>query len=445
MNTNKHELAKLGLAFAVGVSLSAGYVALGAGDRGDEPAVVVVREQCDEHEGDAAAETGEADHGPLALADLPGDAALPEGLALHVDRRAMWIETGDRRRVLAQLDDGRLRPADVRRGQVSSLESALVDADGVTTAVLWIDHRVPGATLADVLATLERAGVTTVALAVEGVGDGPRAYRFTPNFRGDAGDDDGPWALGLSLRLTERGGATAWVRPTIASQPRSGGPSEHPLDIGDPTGTGQVCALSTAERPDPATVADLERQLCALNRADRDAPLGVEFVLARGRTVGEFLALRATDGREGECRGPTFIAGAYAAPADECAAAIGPEAALDRFAGGPRPSRTAPVEAGVDGWLDKDAIRQVVRENIAAVRSCYNDALRDDPTLAGRVVIRAVIDGDGSVGHTEVAEGTSIGHPKVARCIADAMASWQFPASKSGTTIVTYPFVLSPG
>jgi hypothetical protein len=101
--------------------------------------------------------------------------------------------------------------------------------------------------------------------------------------------------------------------------------------------------------------------------------------------------------------------------------------------------------AKIEGALDKDIIRRIVRAHINEVRVCYNDGLLKDPTLAGRVAIQFVIKGDGYVGSALIADD-NLPDPQVGQCIAKAVQTWQFPKPRGGgNVIVTYPFNLDPG
>lgn len=97
------------------------------------------------------------------------------------------------------------------------------------------------------------------------------------------------------------------------------------------------------------------------------------------------------------------------------------------------------------GALDKDIIRRVVRSHIVEVRACYNKGLARDKTLKGRVMITFTIGADGAVSAAEVAEST-FKDAEVARCVAAAVKTWEFPEPEGGgNVVVSYPFVLLPG
>jgi hypothetical protein len=115
---------------------------------------------------------------------------------------------------------------------------------------------------------------------------------------------------------------------------------------------------------------------------------------------------------------------------------------------GNRGSRVPTVrqaKAEVQGALDKDIIRRIVRAHINEVRYCYNQALARDPNAKGRVAVQFTIGGTGKVPSAVVQE-TTMKDAGVGNCIAQAVRRWTFPKPEGGgSVIVTYPFVLEPG
>ena len=104
--------------------------------------------------------------------------------------------------------------------------------------------------------------------------------------------------------------------------------------------------------------------------------------------------------------------------------------------------RAAPPS--VSGLLSPEAIRRVVLRNLGQVNHCYEQGLATSPNAAGRVVVRFVIGGTGTVIGSNVADN-SLGVPSVGECIANAVRRWQFPAPEGGGVVtVNYPFNLQP-
>jgi TonB family protein len=101
--------------------------------------------------------------------------------------------------------------------------------------------------------------------------------------------------------------------------------------------------------------------------------------------------------------------------------------------------------AMVKGSLSKEVIRRIVHRHINEVKFCYERELAKRPDLSGRVSIKFIISGSGSVQMAAVADST-IGAPVVENCIAEAVRRWSFPQPEGGgIVIVTYPFQLEAG
>ncbi len=103
-----------------------------------------------------------------------------------------------------------------------------------------------------------------------------------------------------------------------------------------------------------------------------------------------------------------------------------------------------PSTPEVEGTIAPEAIRRVVLRNIGQVNRCYEQGLSVNPRAMGRVAVRFVIAGGGSVLATGVTED-GLGMPAVSSCIASAVRRWNFPVPESsGPVTVTYPFTLMP-
>ncbi len=98
-------------------------------------------------------------------------------------------------------------------------------------------------------------------------------------------------------------------------------------------------------------------------------------------------------------------------------------------------------KATVEGALDKDIIRRIVRAHINEIRYCYNQGLARDPSLRGRVEVQFTINEAGKV-PTAVVASTTLKDASVGTCVAQAVKRWTFPKPKGGNVVVTYPFVL---
>jgi hypothetical protein len=97
----------------------------------------------------------------------------------------------------------------------------------------------------------------------------------------------------------------------------------------------------------------------------------------------------------------------------------------------------------VSGGMDKEAIRRVIRQNIAAIKHCYERQLNRDPSLHGKISVRWQIGSRGSVIFSKIHRST-LKNSKVAGCVRNKIHSLKFPPPPSGQIAeVIYPFVFS--
>jgi len=97
----------------------------------------------------------------------------------------------------------------------------------------------------------------------------------------------------------------------------------------------------------------------------------------------------------------------------------------------------------VGGRLPPEVIQRVVRQNFGRFKACYENGLRNNPSLQGRVAVRFVIGRDGDVAN--VANGGSdLPDGGVVSCVTRAFYGLSFPHPENGIVTVTYPIVFSP-
>lgn len=112
----------------------------------------------------------------------------------------------------------------------------------------------------------------------------------------------------------------------------------------------------------------------------------------------------------------------------------------------PRPSlgRVVLDKHTVDGNLDADIVRRIVRAHQNELHACYDKGLARDPKLAGSLTIDFVIGGNGKV-RSSVVESSTVSDATIATCVAKAIKRWRFPTSTDGKDVkVSYPFTLRP-
>jgi Ca-activated chloride channel family protein len=111
---------------------------------------------------------------------------------------------------------------------------------------------------------------------------------------------------------------------------------------------------------------------------------------------------------------------------------------------GTRVPRVRSGAATVVGSIDKDLVRRIIRRHLAQVRKCYETALTNDPSLAGKIVLELVVAADGEVVAARVAED-GLSDATVGVCMAKAASTWKFPPNPAGPITIRYPFVFAPG
>ena len=94
----------------------------------------------------------------------------------------------------------------------------------------------------------------------------------------------------------------------------------------------------------------------------------------------------------------------------------------------------------------KEEIQRVVAANRDKVRACYDAALKENPGIAGDLVVSFVIDPAGQVKTAEVNWAESELHiPELDTCAVDVVKTLQFPPSSRGLeSKVNYPFNFNP-
>jgi hypothetical protein len=92
--------------------------------------------------------------------------------------------------------------------------------------------------------------------------------------------------------------------------------------------------------------------------------------------------------------------------------------------------------------LPIEVVRRIVRQNFGRFRLCYESGLRLDPTLAGAVRVRFVVETDGAVGTVNDA-GSTLPDAGVVACIERAFGNLSFPEPTGGALSVTYSLSFS--
>jgi hypothetical protein len=109
-----------------------------------------------------------------------------------------------------------------------------------------------------------------------------------------------------------------------------------------------------------------------------------------------------------------------------------------------KPPQVRMGATSVSGRLPPEVIQRIVRQNFGRFRLCYENGLRNNPNLQGRVAVRFVIGRDGAV--SQVGNGGSdMPDSGVVSCVVRAFYGLSFPQPEGGIVTVVYPIMFSPG
>ncbi|HEX9051741.1 MAG TPA: AgmX/PglI C-terminal domain-containing protein [Anaeromyxobacter sp.] len=101
----------------------------------------------------------------------------------------------------------------------------------------------------------------------------------------------------------------------------------------------------------------------------------------------------------------------------------------------------AAEEAEVDSAdIDQAKLAAFVKARMAGIKSCYENALKRNPGLKGKIAIRFTILETGGLADVTAAQN-GLGSSEVAACIVNTMRSWRTQFRPSGPVTVEYPFV----
>jgi outer membrane biosynthesis protein TonB len=118
---------------------------------------------------------------------------------------------------------------------------------------------------------------------------------------------------------------------------------------------------------------------------------------------------------------------------------------------GVQKTAVAIVDEGVDtagdgagsAGRDSRSLMAVVQRYVAGVKFCYDNALKKNPQLAGKITLQMDITAPGAVTQLEPVDD-SMGNAALERCILSQVEGWKFPAIPSGTVRFTLPLVFTP-
>ena len=85
-----------------------------------------------------------------------------------------------------------------------------------------------------------------------------------------------------------------------------------------------------------------------------------------------------------------------------------------------------------------------MHQNFGRFRLCYENGMRNNPNLQGRVTVKFVIDRSGAVAMTADG-GSDIPDAAVVGCVVRGFSNLSFPQPEGGMVTVVYPIMFAPG
>jgi hypothetical protein len=98
----------------------------------------------------------------------------------------------------------------------------------------------------------------------------------------------------------------------------------------------------------------------------------------------------------------------------------------------------------VNGRLPPEVIQRIVRQNFGRFRLCYENGMRANPNLQGRVSVKFIIDRSGAVSMTADG-GSDLPDQGVVQCVVRGFGNLSFPQPEGGMVTVVYPIMFNPG
>lgn len=103
----------------------------------------------------------------------------------------------------------------------------------------------------------------------------------------------------------------------------------------------------------------------------------------------------------------------------------------------------AGVAGGGSDARSNASLLAVVRRYAAGIQFCYENELKRNPGLRGKLVFSLTVDAAGRVTDVRVVEN-GLAAPAVSDCALAQMREWKFPAVASGITTFRAPFMFTP-
>ncbi len=101
-------------------------------------------------------------------------------------------------------------------------------------------------------------------------------------------------------------------------------------------------------------------------------------------------------------------------------------------------------DIGGTGEFDAKLVTAEVKKRLRAIQICYEQQLRRNPGLQGKVTVQFTIEQSGTVSKASATANTT-NDPEVASCVVETVKRFRFnPGPQGGSVTYSYPFVFAP-
>jgi hypothetical protein len=185
-------------------------------------------------------------------------------------------------------------------------------------------------------------------------------------------------------------------------------------------------STAVAEAGDPERVTDLARCLEGVIRGTTfparpggtPAELSTPFTFAPGQSASTTVATAGADNAATSAASPSGTSG----------------------------TSSAPIET--PGQIDRARVTATLRARMPTLSACYSRYAAQEPTLAGRVMVRFVVGNDGRViearAQPTTTHGAATRMDEIARCVQSAFYTFTFVAPTGGPAALSLPLDFGP-
>ena len=105
----------------------------------------------------------------------------------------------------------------------------------------------------------------------------------------------------------------------------------------------------------------------------------------------------------------------------------------------PKPDLAATGTPTIPAQINRDEVKRVIKRAMPGIKFCYEQGLRQNAALGGKIRVRFVIASNGSVASSSAIDGIDA---SVDSCVANKISQLSFPMPEGGNIAeITYPFI----